>query len=139
MKVSALAGAVLAGVALVGVGVAPAQAVTIKGTADVCVMNDTPRSWTNGLEAAANRAFKQNVDVVRVREDHIPARCDALVWVNGYRAENYVEGTPAADPRYDVYTGPYAMVPIEINLGSITPTNQRVSVLVNALRLGGLR
>jgi hypothetical protein len=110
----------------------PAHA-AIRGTADVCVLSDTPRSWTRGLEKAANRKFSQRVEVTRVREDHIPGRCDVLVWVNGRVAEDYVNGTPAVNPWYDVYTGPYAMTDAEINLGSITPRNQRRATLLEAL------
>ena len=100
----------------------------IKGTVDVCTTG-LGRSWTRGLERRANKRFHQHVEVHRRGEDHLRG-CDIVVWLGGRVALDYVAGMPAANPRYDVYTGPYAIAKAEVNVGSSTPRKARVRTLL---------
>ena len=113
------------------------SATRIRGKVDVCVMrSDTPKSWTRGLERAANREFRQRIDVRRIAEDRLGG-CDVVVWTEGRTALNYLTGLPSTNPRYSVMTS--GVFKIEINLGSVTPRRERRATLIQALREGGVR
>lgn len=112
---------------------------TAGGSVDVCVLKeDLGRSWTRGLEKKANRRFHQRIEVHRVNEDHL-GRCEVVVWKGGRVALDYISGQPASNPRYHVYTGPYAMADAEVNVGSSTPRKARVATLLAALKAAGVR
>lgn len=109
-------------------------ATRVSGEVDVCVLKaDLGRSWTRGLERKANRRYVQRIDVQRRAEDRLGG-CDVVVWAGGKVAEDYVAGTPAPNPRYHVYTGEYAMVAGEVNVGTSTPRKQRQATMLAALQ-----
>lgn len=137
--------ALLAGMFLAGLNFSapwaprPAHsAVRVTGEVDVCVLKaDLGKSWTRGLEKAANREYRQPVNVKRVGEDQLGG-CEVVVWAGGKVAEDYVNGTPAPNPRYHVYTGVYALADAEINVGTSTPRKERKATLLQALRESGV-
>lgn len=139
-----LTAALIVGATLVGLLWAPpwaprpAHAAGTGPRVDVCVLKaDLGKSWTRGLEKAANREYRQPVNVKRVSEDQLGG-CEVVVWAGGKVALDYITGEPAPNPRYHVYTGEYAMVDAEINVGTSTPRKERKATLLQALRESGV-
>lgn len=109
----------------------------VHGKVDVCTTG-LAKSWTRKLERKANRTFHQKIDVHRRSEDGL-AGCDVVIWRGGHVALDYITGEPSSNPRYHVYTGPYAMATVEINVGTVTPRKARPATIIAALKAAGIR
>lgn len=103
----------------------PAHAATrIPGRVDVCTI-EVPKSWTKGLQKQANRAFVQQVKVIRTNEwKMFRYSCDVYVSTSGDSREVILSDALAAEWESTARAG---------------TKRQRPAAIVNALREAGVR
>jgi hypothetical protein len=100
----------------------PAHAATRR--VDVCTI-EVPKSWTKGLQKQANRAFVQQVKVIRTNEwKMFKYSCDVYVSTSTDRREVILSDARAAEWESTAKAG---------------TKRQRPAAIVNALREAGVR